>query len=721
MTILATLDGTITITGDEAPSISGDIYVTDPDQFEIELLFTDRAGVAASQRSQRLGVRLDIDRGDGVMVTLPARETFGTLTIDESAERWGDILRLQLAGERFSPMARGLLRSKRKIEVYLTIGNPANQYRAKVFTGWITKADHNIFPPNSTVIALDAAALFAQKRAKGFIVPPGSGRARLSIANELLTIGSIPAGHFDLGGDGGTVEKPVSLGDRAIVEFLKDYLGVLGAEVGFIDGQFVAVRYDPDLPPVMELNPSNIILPASLSVPETLAPNVTGVVSVAYTRLEPDGVRTTEERSVKLGLYSPMQYENLQNGDGSLTANLAPAEPVIIRPIEETITKTSRLGTLEVMTDQTAIAWYATRGARSQIWDVVDPHIDPATGPFINGMKSYIYPDGSTRTEPKEKFRRVRRTIKTKEVDENRNVIVAREARYFFHFLRKALWSVVGGVDVPVADFAGSWINDEGEAVLNGREIMGLLVGDAGNQMEGGTPLSPTLSYLRPDELDETFYTLNDDGAIIEERTLNHYYDIGAKMRHADGAYGYGTDSRTYASRPAELYTGASDPWGGLRETKTTYRAINEDRYEVVTAERLNGGPWVTQPGQTMTGSLPRPERAEAEQTSQEIRAEIEDRQRIAYAGEEIEETEHNEWIERPEEAAAYVRWQAMKKGATMLSCSMPIETRLHKWMMVLVNIPGASIDGEKFYVRTVVREPARFAQAITAAKYPAL
>lgn len=713
MTILATLDGSLTVTP-TAVTLDGSLELIDNSPFFIDLTTSAIAAIAHAQRYSRLGIGLEIDRGDGTMVAVPSRDLGDVFTIEESAEAFGDRATIKLVGERASPFLRPLLRSRAKVVARVVTGSPQAEHRAKVFTGWIVQPTFDVQPPSNTITLMDAAGLYAQRRAPDWSLPPNSGKSRRQVAIELLTIGAIPVGVLDLGpDDGGIVTKPQTLGDRPIIEFLADYLGVLGVEIGLPDGAFTAERYDAARPPVLELNPSNLIVPVGLSWPLTLDPNVTGVVFVSFTREEANGVRMVESSQITVGPYAPEQYEFLQNGDGSLTANPNPPQTVKERTLSEIITRTSYLGALDVRTEQTVNEWYAVRGSRSQIWNVITPEILPATGPFVNGMNSYIFPDGSTRAEPIEKFRRVRKSIRTKDTDAGGNVVGIREERYLFRFRNVALWQVIGGNDQ--LQVVGAFINDDGDGVLEGREIMGLLVNDAGNMMEGGAPINSL--YLMPDELTETSFTLDDDGAITEEITTEYAHGIGTELRRMENTYGYGTDNRRYGTREAETFTGAASPYGKITRSEKRYRALDEDRYETTTVVRVNGGKPTTTTGIAI-GSLPRPERVGPSSSSQEVRADVRDELRIGLAGEEITRVEHNEYLENRAEATVYARHLARKASAVRLRAAMPFEGRVHKWKMVRVNLPGASIDGLNFYVREVVRDASTFSQTLVADHY---
>jgi len=683
VTILADLEGSVEILADGSVDLLGDVEIDDTDTFYFDLTVDARAAVAFAQRFQQLGVGITING-----VVIPDREIGNLLTITESADSYGDRLTFQLLGEKWSPFARNILRSKALVEVNFVIGNTANEFRKKVFTGYVISHTYDAIGsngPSATVECMDAAGLYAERRAKTWTLGSNSGRDRLSIGLELAAIGEIPTAHIDLGGNGGTVRKPLAPGNQPILDYLRDIWGILGAEIGFEGGLLCARRYDPNVgPPVIELHAGNLLVPASITTPDTLSANVTGVVSVAFSQEEIGGLRTVEERVVTVGPYSPVSAEGVW--------------PTLPRTISEIVTLTTYLGTLAVRTDRKEWGWYAPRAASGKFQEIVDPpgyEIVEPDDPY------WIFPDGSARSVPVERYQLSRWDVTEKGVDGDYNVVSARESKHFFHFLRKGIWQVdISGDVVPYDD--PTPITDDGQGVQSAYERMG--------------PYQAY--YTRPDELTETEYELNPDGTIATETETHHFYDIGSPLRQSISAYGFGVDSIVWASRNRESQDGDPDPWGGLRTTTRRYRVIDEDRYEVT--ERVTSSteaPRTTT--RTMTGAPPRPERAEPESTSQEIRAIVEDRERIFLAGEEIESIESNEFVETSEEAAAYALILARRAAARTLTCAIPIETLVHKFRMVRVNLPGASINGLKFYVREVERNAADFTETITADYYP--
>lgn len=696
MTILAELSGNLTVTADDSPSVLGHVEVTDAGTFWFVLDVDDRASVAFAQRYQPLGVGITING-----VPVPDREIGNVLTITESRDSYGDRLQFQLIGERWSPFARRILSSNAHVVVTFVIGHGATEFRKQVFDGYVAAHTYDAQPPAANVTCLDAAALHAEKRAKTWMLPANSGRSRLSLGMELLALVAIPTGYIDLGGDGGIVNKPLAPGDQPVVDFIRDMWGILGAEVGFENGLFCARRYSSSLPPVMELNAGNILAPPAapaptITSPDVLAPNVIGVVTSSYVQEDIGGLRTVETSVVTIGPYAPVSA----TGTWQTT----------VRTISEVITRTTYLGTLDILTEQEEYGWYAVKAAPEMFLPSEDP---PGYEIVPSNFTTFTYPDGSTRGDSVEQYRRLSKTVVRKAVDDDYNVIAVREEKYSFRFQRKAIWIVVDGENELSA--GQTYLTDEGEGVLGGREVMGLLEGDSGNRMEGG--LAASSLYRRPDELIETTYELNADGTIKSETVTEHFYDIGQPRRKADGAHGYGFDSFTYASRAQEANDALADQWGGLRTTIRRYRVINEDKYEMTERTTGSNEPARTKT-QTLVGAPPRPERADPEVTTQEIREYVVDSERVALSGQEIERVEHNEFIETREQAAAFARILARRASARVLTCSTPIESIVHKFRMVRVNLPGTSIHGLHFYVTDIERHAATFQQEITAEYY---
>lgn len=706
--LLVSFGGSLSVTAAPLASQPGTIEITDADAPVITLAVDQRAAVAFASRFQRLGARVDLGRGDGVLNTLPDREIGDVLTIAEDVDTFGDVLTVKLCGERFSPCARRILQANTELDVYLVTGSPQNEFMAKVFTGFVTEAPYDVQAPSATVTALDAAGLYAEKRAKDWSLPPNSGRERLDITIELLGIGGIPIRALDI--PAGAVNKPHTLGDRPILDFLRDFLGVLGVEIGFENGGFVARRYDANLPPVLELNPSNLFPQLTIDAPRPLDPNILGVVSTSSTRTELGGYVTEGPLSVVVvGPYAPdTAVQKIDDGVVTET-EFSPVEAVQV--ISESLTTITKFGGVAVRTEKLEYGWLAERAAGSQIVRTPsneDPPEDYVVEPVPGTV--WVFSDGSTRAVSRETYRLINRTVITKDLDEAGRVIYVRQDRYKYRSYEEALFDVDvnAGITKDLPPQNAVPLGDDGHGMQFGKEVFGM------------SPFLPTL----PTEYDETRYTLSEAGEILAEEFTERYHTLPAIRRRAEGAHGYGLDSRTYHTEGTEIapygFFAPEQAYRGLRVTTKRYEPIvgDEDSYRITESVRPgNKAPTVTT-SDPITGSLPRPEKAEPSTSTQEIRATFEDRDRIALAGAEIESIEHNEFIETQEGAEVYARHRARMASARILNCTMPIESLCHKWRMVRVNIPGASIDGLTFELRKVSRDAASFSQGITAAHY---
>jgi len=710
MTRLLTIPGTITITGPRAAHVDADVITTDEAWSEMALSVSDLPDVAHAQRYQQIGVRVQVERavGDGVMLTLPDHFELGkNLTITESTRSLGDMLTFTAVGERFSPLARGLLRQRAKVMVSVVYGFGVNEYRRNVFTGWIVQAQFDVQPPTSQVVALDAQALYAERRAPNYFVPANSGKTRGLVTRELLAIGGIVAGSMDFGqNDGGVISKSVTLGDKTILEFLREYLAVIGVDIYFAEGVLVAVRFDPDEPHVAELNSGNLCLPLGLKAPDTLAPNVTGIVSTKVTRSPVGGpLPAVPNVTTIVGTHGRETAAERQYAGAMVAFTPPPAGPYT-ETLSEVHTVTQQQGGVEVNFEEWELGWWNPLAARSEVRQV-DPHTDELeTRPRESGSV-YIYEDGSVHRFPQAVFTEIRRVKRVKIPDANGYITRIVERKYGIARYRRALTKVNHGL-------SGAWIpvGEDGQGMVDGLEVYG-------GVRNGEIVYTPPI--LTPDEIITTDITLDAEQRVIRETITREYRTIGDEVRRANSRFGYGTENMKFYARESEI-SGFGETYTGRDVTTRYYRATTGDAYVFTEIVTLNGAPPTAKTSDAIAGSLPTPERFQKNVTTQEIRATVDDDERIALAGERItgpSSVEHNEWIENDEEAATYARIRARKAAAIVLTCEVSMEARIHKYKPVLVKLAGASIDREKFYVQEVVRNLGTFRESLVCERYP--
>lgn len=682
------------------------VLVEDPDAWYADLTITQRAAVAAAERAQRLGVTIRIDRGDGVMVAVADRAIPAMFTIEESTDSFGDTFTFQLSGHQYSPFARASLRRRLAVSADLVYGSPANEYRKRVFDGFIVDHTFSGQPPVATITCADAAGLYAERRLKDYVIPANSGRQRMDIVTEVLTLAGIPFSIPD--GGGGVINKPYAIGDEAVCSWVRNFLRVIGCEVGFIANVFQVVRWTPDLPPVLTLSPRNIIPPYDLKCPTTLDANVIGVVAVSVTHTDEltgrEGITTLSETRAP---YAPATAEfQIVAGAPAATGATSSEETQIIA---RTRTSTSYLGNLEVRYEQTDETMYAVAAALTEIRATGDETYEQRYRDSV-----YIFPDGSTRRELREHLQITRKTIRTKELDGEKRVIRTRETRFGFRNFRRRLFDVLLSLgelyDHPPEEWTA--VTDDGEGSAYGSERI------------GAQPFwTDVYTGQIPDEIVTTDINIAADGTIESEVTTEQFYDIGPPLTRRDGAHGYGLDTsnRKYASHESDAgEVPTPGIYNGRKVATKSYRTLSEDRYLVTESVRVGSGiPTVTT--SEVSGSIPRPEHAEPTTSSQEIRSIVKDGERIAYAGEEIEATEHNEFIQNQAEADFFCRYVAWEKSAIVGTFAMPVESQVHKWKSLIVNVPQSAISNELMFVRAVRRDAVTFSQSVTLARYSPL
>lgn len=710
MPVLASVGATIT-TSEAAgivASASVDLAIEN-DDFEIRLTLDHSAQLAAAESFQRVGLRVEIDMGAGLEV-IPDNDLGIDVSITESLDEFADQLTFTLVGERYSPLARSVTRSKRPVVVSVIYGSPGNEFLARVFSGFITSAIYTVQPPTAAVTALDAAGMYATRKAKDYSVEPNSNRTRLSILHDLLSITSIPIREIDIGGDGGTISKPINPGDAEILSFIRDWLGPTGAEIGFEDGGFVARRYRPADAVTMDLGPADLCAPFTIVPPATMVATTVTVVSVKFVTVSEDGFRTEEEEVVTTAPYSRQQWVTRQTTEGSLLVNPFGQPPTTVQVVSRVVTRTTYLGNTALRVEQTEWGFYAPKAARLRIND--------HDGGTISPLDAYLYPDGSWRAEPQESFRRIRKQVTIKELDGDQNIVKTTVQNYFFHFLRKAIYQVSGTGLGDTADtiIAATPLLEDGGGVLFDREYMGLLIVDNGTEVEGG--VAAQVLTLRPDQFTITELTLNADQAITSQVVTERHFDIGLPRSKAQvGSFAYGIENRLYTDRPYEGSLGTSDEYGGFQVVRTGYRETGEDSFQSTEQTTVNGGAPKTKVT-SASGSLPRPEKVAPKSASQEINATMIDGLRVSMNGETVIAL-HNEYIENASEASTLATVELRKLSGMDFTFDMPIEGLLHKWKTVTMTYPLASVLGLRLHVRKITRNFSRFRQTVTAFFYP--
>lgn len=701
MPIMAILGGdVVTAESAAAAAVGGLVEITTDDPPLFTLTVDNAAVLAAGATSARIGVRIQIDLGAGLEV-VPDADIGFDVTITESEDGWGDQLQFSLLGPRWSPHRTSLARAKRAVVVSAIYGSLGSEILRRMFTGVVTEANYVTEPAALNITALDAAGAYVTRKLKDYVIQAKSGRTRLDITVEMLTLAGIPIRTLQLpNGDGGRVQKPVAPGDTEVVAFLRDWLAPCGVVIGFIDGGFVAIPFGRTNAATADLFDCDVCPGLQIGLPSTTAATDVVVVAVGVEGADGDDglavVSDPPDTVETFDTYAPMHATVIIANDGThipvFTDQPAAREMLVSRAT----TKITRKGSTIIHQDQVEEGWYAVAGARSQI------NIDGSITPYFSIFEQrYIFPDGSVRADYQEAFRVVRRTIADRTPDADGNIVHTIERRYFYHFLREAIYQVEIGegglVDTIIHENVP--ILDDGSGVIYGREVIGL----------AGVIFG--LTVQQADSETETTITLDTDGSIKAELTVERFYDIGqVRGKGSNGAYGYGIENRQYATLISEQFV-------GRRTTRKTYRAIDETTYEASVSETTNGGPART----TITrgeGSRPRPEKIEAVTKAHEISARVADGLRQSMNG-EIELAINNEYAENADDARRITIVQLQRLSAWPHTFDMPFDGLIHKWQTIYLTRPEHGLNHVRLWVTGVVRNLIGYRQTVTALLIP--
>lgn len=705
MPVVASVRSNVTITSALADSqrATATVVIDNGDSVQATVNISDDARLAAAAPAAQIAVRLAVDLGSG-LVTLPASEPPAELTIRESADEIGDTLRFQLAGPNWNPHVRAFGRGLSKVEAHIGYGEPGAVFFAKVFTGYVAEAPYSFSPPVLSVLAIDGSIKHRYKRLKDFAVDADSGRTRLSILQEMLSLAEIPA-RVDLGrNSGGTVNKPVTPGEAYILEYIRDWLSVLDVEIGFVDDVLVIQRFDPSGITVATMTPSNVERGGlSTTPPASLAANKVVAKAIRYERSLPDG-ESSETTVVETIMPYAQQSWVIQQQSGADSVNPNPQPSATMRVVSRITTKNTRRGTLVVRTEQTEEAIYSRIRSRLTF-------VTPAgTVSEVNGV--YQYPDGTWRRDPTERLMPIRHNVVEKKLDDELRVVEVIERDYHYRFHARALYEVDGSgesaEDVVISQGNVPLLED-GQGVVESVEMIG------GIDYLGSAPMVP-------DRYTKTTYELDEDGLIASEEVIERYPSKGVpRSAKTDGTFAYGLSEREYMSKPNELVQSivAGVPlYHGLTITRRSYRDLSEDEFETVETTIENGNPVTVRT--RGTGTRPAPERVEPETITQALEAAAVDEERVMLSY-EIESFAHNEYIESRGEALAVADAELRRLSAISFAISMPLEGLIHKWKWVTLNLPLFGLNNMRLYVREVERNFGRFRQTVKADFYPTL
>ena len=491
--------------GDEPTPADGLFFVEtnlDATQTDFDVTIDAASVLAAASRYRRVSLALSIDMGSGTLTEIAPHEVGPEFAITEDIRGYSDELTFSLLGDRWSPLIRAVLRSRRKIRLEMTYGAPGQMVTHAVFDGRIANASYDAVNLRANITAFDEAIQYSEAQVN-VTVDPAEGKTRREIARDLLTANGVPVGEMYLGPAGDRViQKSFTSAEVRLFDFLRDWLSpCLGSpnRIYFRDGRFVALPLSANQSPIATLTIRDLLAPVSCDVPATTEPNIVTGVAVRFDRLDIGaGLRTdapiVEEISADYAIKGGV--ETVGGSPVDYTSSSA------FRVITRIETTTTYLGATPVRTQVDTFGWYAPLAA---------PKSQDGSGalhdtPYTAVLK---FADGNYRWGPTETFRLISRVITAKTWDADLRITGETEQRYFWHVLRAAVARIVSGTPSPIACY-----------------VMG--DGQGSQYFLEAFASGDRLTTKFPDEQTARTIEFDDDGVITRETESKYYQTPGA-------------------------------------------------------------------------------------------------------------------------------------------------------------------------------------------------
>ena len=415
---------------------------------------------------KQLGARVEMDLGDGVLVTVPASERPATLSITGSLEGFGvrELTCGKIPGE--SPLRTAWMRAPRRVKVTGVRGTLGGFREWDLFDGLIREGNHSLFPSAASLQAQDASVL---NERLFYTLAPFSYRSRRSIIAEICNRYGIRAGTWtftDVANVGGYVMKGINeFGERTVLEFFGEFLIPTTCRPKWRGGVLNIQHFTPSGTSKRTLTWSDI-REIRIPPPPTNAPNTVRFTAEIYPYVGPDltGTHPPVEEIVT-GSYTPAAATQKQNHlTGAITAVSPSVTPQTM--ISKRVTVDNYAGgtlTTRVVTDY---AWYAPKACKNRI--------NGGTA-YNNVFDVYQFPDGTWRTQDTETFMIVQQTTFTKSFNATTGRLdfdvtyMAKMAPWEWH--RSAI--LFGSNGTPTG--YDRLVTVDGDAWINGCETVGVV------------------------------------------------------------------------------------------------------------------------------------------------------------------------------------------------------------------------------------------------------
>lgn len=618
-----------------------------------------------------IGVKIELDLGDGALTTIPRSELGSTLRISRSLDGFSDQLSFQLAGRKYSPWLSALIRGQQRVRVTGILGRPGQIQTRPIFDGVVMVGKFVGDPPFAHVTALDGFGKHAEKQVN-YNLAPGSRRTRLSVYLEILNSFGIAAGETNLGpDDGGILLKPVSVSGVRLGDFLRDFLRPTGAVFRWNAEAQKLHAWKPRPAPVPHRTLAAVDMGTDFEIqtPATNNANNVSATGILFAYTGPSGERTERTENVSRAVYAPLVAAKRQNkADGSLTT-LSLSSVSEEREVSKLIKWTNYRGGNVVSEITQEWGWYAPMAApKKQLSSGIVQH-NPDSDVFQ-------YADGSWRSEEREAYQVIRETRLLKNYDAAGLLTKRWDFRSSFAVQRQAITLTMDGVNET---FLVSYMTEDGIGWLE--------------------------QFERLNHWEHSITDVRGDGAgILVYENQNLYGLFAYPVAKQPISYGYGpTVAKTFKSRPTE-----ETQWIG--QIVTSYRSLTEEEYTVTTTRSsvvgTTGGGSVpiiggtsVDPIRTVSGVRPPVEQLTDFQAAQQARSTAVDQVQVALNGNHYYYI-HDEWAETQGELQLIAFEELRAQGKWPVSFSVPVDFTLKPGDTVRINRPEHGLKNEDMLVR---------------------
>lgn len=621
-----------------------------------------------------IGVKVEMDLGDGALTEIPRSELGSSIRISSSFDGFTDEVSFQLAGRKYSPFKSALIRGQQRVRMTGILLRPGLITTRKIFEGAVAIGKYFGDPPFATVSAVDSFGRHSSKQVH-LNLEPGSRRTRLSVLLEILNTYGIQAGEINLGPEqGGILFKPVSVSGVTLGEFLRDFLKPTGAVYWFDQSteKLHAQKFRPGTV-YRTLDSSNMGRELEVMVPATNNANNVTATGILFAYTGPSGERTERSESVSRAVYAPLVASKRQNkADGSLTT-LSLSSVSEESEVGKLIKWTNYLGGNVVSQVTEELGWYAPMAAPKK-------QLSSGTIQHNPDRDVYQYADGSWRSVDREEYQVIRRTRLLKYYSSAGYLTQRWDFRESFAADRQAITQTTDGVNET---FLPTYMTEDGVGWINDIEKLNIWEHSI-TDVQG------------------------DDAKLLSYEVMNLYGLFAYPVAKQPNSYGYGPIAlKTFKKSSTE-----SVQWVG--KVVTSYRALSEEEHTVTTTRQsivgmagtntpIIGGTSVD-PIRTVTGTRPPVEQLTDFQAAQQARSTAVDNVQVA-----LNEAHyyyiHDEWAETNGELQVIAFEELRAQGKWPLRFSIPVDYDLRKGHTLRINRPEHGLNNEDMLAWTVETE----------------